>query len=994
MAPPHTSTPPSVLKPWQRRLLAVCLGLGLFMAANTVYLLLNRLADGVAAAGPDGSPLHLPRVLQVMVLSHTGVGILLMSLVTAFVAVHLPRVWRLRTGRSVGSGVAALAAGVVLLVTGLFILTAAASEANRWAWWLHVAAAAVLPAAYVVHRSVGATRLSRPGARRFALVAAAAVAVLAVVHLVESRQAGAGRTAGAGDGVPAVPDSDFEPAALPPAGSPFFPSSVTTTSGGAVAVEALIPGGTRHAADPVTAEVNRRGFNATVAIGAEQCARCHADIVAQWSTSAHRFSSFNNPFYEASFRELRETAGGSNAWIDRHAAAYGGQGPGGVGTPSPAAVKSRFCGGCHDPAVMLTGAMDGPVRRETVAAQAGLTCMACHAVDRIHGVTGNGNYNLNGGAGDPYLFADAPAGTLRAFLHDAAVRARPATHKALLARPVFSTSEYCATCHKVSLPEAVNGYRWLRGQNVYDPWHDSGVSRNAARTFYLPEFSRECQDCHMPPEPATLGDLAARDGTVRSHRFLAANTALPHLRGDTATVRRIEDYLGDGKLRVDVFGLRGAGVSGGERGASRGGAGEEETLVMAVDEANPTVRPGGTVTVDVVVRNVGVGHTFPGGTNDSNQGWLEFTVLDGQGSVIWRSGALDGDGRLDPLAHRYGAVLLDGEGRPIQRRNGQDIHVPAAVQVIGPGTADVGHYQFSVPAAPAGGVLTLRARLLWRKFDGAFSRFAWETNREGFASFSQVPVLPVTEIARDQVVVRVAGAGGAAAGQRQAAGAAASSSAPGDAGTAGRPGTAPWVRFNDYGIALLLEGNTRLARRAFRRVAELAPDRIDGALNLARTSLAAGDIEAAYRHLETVEEMEPGNGRAAWVWGRVLQEDGRYDEAEMAYRRVLQEFPEDRGAWRNLGQVLYLNGRPGEAVEALDAVLALDPEDRVAHYFRMLALRVAGRDREAAVAEAAFEYYRIDESAQILTRRYRSENPGVNLMAQPIHTHEPAGGRR
>ena len=94
----------------------------------------------------------------------------------------------------------------------------------------------------------------------------------------------------------------------------------------------------------------------------------------------------------------------------------------------------------------------------------------------------------------------------------------------------------CLTCHKVSLDVPVNDYRWLRGQNEYDNWHDSGVAQNAARTFYRPRdpitgqpVKKNCQDCHMPLEDAPLGDVSAKDGKVRSHRFIAVNTALPAL---------------------------------------------------------------------------------------------------------------------------------------------------------------------------------------------------------------------------------------------------------------------------------------------------------------------------------------------------------------------------------------------------------------------------------------------------------------------------------
>ena len=105
------------------------------------------------------------------------------------------------------------------------------------------------------------------------------------------------------------------------------------------------------------------------------------------------------------------------------------------------------------------------------------------------------------------------------------------------------------------------------------------------------------------------------------------------------------------------------------------------------------------------------------------------------------------------MAHHYKAVILDRNGDPIQKRNAQDIHVIAAANVIPPGAADVAHYRFSVPDDAES--LTLRARLLWRKFDRAYTEFAYFGNPEGFRAFDDVPDLPVTEIARDEVVLSV-----------------------------------------------------------------------------------------------------------------------------------------------------------------------------------------------------------------------------------------------
>ena len=952
---------PSLLSRSLRRLLAVALALAAFMLINTAYLLINRLADaldwGFFAVGETS----LPALFQSMVLMHTGVGLLLAVLMLAFFGAHLPKVWKRRHRASVLSGILYVSAGLTLIVTGLFILTAAASRDNKWAWWAHVICAALVGVGYVLHRLVSHARPPGVAFRRFGLGVVAGAALLVVAHGLTPRgieltaEAEAAREKGLGSGPGARSRDIAEFATGPfvaqgfvPPESPFFPSPATTSSGGYLPARIIAPEPAASRKDEIAREVDRHGFVIETPIGAEACIRCHPDVVEQWAASAHRFASFNNPFYEATIDDLRGNDAVPNAWVETHMQRFSVP-PDGVGR-----VKSKFCSGCHDPALMLAGRMDGEIDRASMEAQAGLTCLACHAIDLIHDRTGNGNYNIADEQEDPYLFAGAEAGTWGAFLHDAALKAKPTVHKRQLLKPFFREPEFCAACHKVSLTEPVNDYRWLRGQNEFDDWHDSGVSLNASRTFYLPEERLVCQDCHMPLEPAPLGDLSARRGMVRSHRFVAANTALPFVRGDEETIRRIEGFLRDEKLSVDIFALR---------------TGRPGESTMSDDPGRPMLLPAERVSVDVVVRNKGVGHNFPGGTNDSNEGWLELSLLDEEGDVLAISGAVREDGHLDPMAHVYKAVILDRSGNPIDRRNAPDIHVTAAVNVIGPGTADVGHFELVVPAEMADKRLTLRARLLWRKFNRRYTEFAFDENPEGFRRFTDVPDLPITEIASDELELQVV--------------------LPGS--RTGRPVEAAeppeWTRYNDYGIALLREGNTRAALRAFERVATLQPERIDGPLNMARAALREGNIETAYEFLQRAEAIRVGDARVAWVWAVALQEDGRYEEAALAYRRVLEDFPEDRAAWRNLGRTLYLDGRFEEALVALDQVLRIDPEDRISHYHRMLSLRALGREAEAEAAAAAYERYRIDESAQAITRAFRLANPGVNLMAQPIHTH-------
>ena len=949
----------SLLPPVLKRLLAVAVGLAGFMLADTLYLLMVRLADHVGLEPFALGAASLPFLYQALLLAHTGAGLLLAVLMAAFLVAHLPRVWRRYHHSAARTGAPYAAAGALLVVTGLFVFSEAASQGNSRVWWLHSAAAVLALAGYAAHRAVSHTRPPAARLGRFLGAATAASLVLFVAHGALAMAGGEpGRVVeGEGAGIPGGVERDgagilrgdfgqegWVPVGAVPPESPFFPSPATTTSGGFLDAGFLVRDDAGAGADAIGAEARERGFVSDTRIGSGSCERCHPDVVDQWAASAHRFASFNNPFYEATINAMRSEPRESNRWIERHLASAGGGG-GSVGR-----TASKWCSGCHDPVLLFAGAMGREIDRTSPGAQAGLTCLSCHSIDRIHDRTGNGNYNVADAGESPYIFAGAPPGSLRGLLHDAVIRSRPAVHSARMIKPSFRGSGYCTTCHKVGLTEPVNNYRWLRGQNEFDSWDDSGVSLNAARTFYLPAARRVCQDCHMPLEPAPRGDMAAANGMVRSHRFPGANTALPYLRGDTATLRRIEDFLRAEKLRVDVFAAR----------LGRAGA----TLVLA--ERGSEVPAGASVTFDVVVRNLGVGHTFPGGTNDSNEGWIEFTVADSGGRRLAASGTLAEDGHLDPYAHTFKAVMVDRNGNAIRRRNAQDIHATVYANVIGPGSADVAHYELTLPERLAGSEVTVSARLMWRKFDRAYTEFAFESNPAGFRVFDAPPDLPVTEIAADSVRVRVAAGGGGGA----------------------QPGAEPdWTRHNDYGIALLLEGDYRRAAEAFSRVEALEPGRIDGPLNRARTAFAEGSLALAYEALARVEAIEAGNARAAWVWGQVLQEDGRYEEAARALRRVLEEFPGDRAAWRALGRTLFLDGRYDDALDALDGVLAIDPEDRVAHYHRMLSLRALGRDDEAARAEAAYLYYGIDEAAQEVTRAYRARDPGANIMAQQIPVH-------
>lgn len=946
---------PSLLPRPVRTLLAVVVVVGVLVFADTLYLVGIRLLGLLGLEiGEPGAASSL--FFQTALLGHSVVGTLFVALVTLFVALHLPQIWRRRHASSIASGLLTLAVCLGLFLTGLFVLTEAATRQHRWVWWLHVLGAVALPLLYVAHRRSSVVQFRNATVGRFARAVVVLTLAFGVGHAVVG-QVDPPHVTAEGLSSAAADLATERYGAVPPGFasplSPFYPSPATTSTGEHLDAAAVI-GPTPPSGAVVREGVEAAGYYADEGIGAEMCVRCHPDVVEQWETSAHRFSSFNNPFYEASIELLRTGQGESNPWLATHRERTGA--PSGDGT-----VKSRWCGACHDPALLFTAAMDGPIDRASVEAQAGLTCLTCHGIRTLHDRTGNGNYVLRASTPALYMFSDATEPGVQRELHDAALRARPEAHRSAMVSDVVRRPEFCGTCHKVSLRDPLNDYRWLRGQNEFDAWENSGVSREGAQTFYLPPTRRVCQDCHMPPEPAPKGDLAAVDGRVRSHRFLAANTALPFIRGDTATLRRVEAFLVDEIVTVDVFGWRAVDGSRIERAVGN----------------RVTVPPGSAIEFDIVVRNLGTGHSFPGGTLDSNEGWLDVRLLDESGNVVARSGGLDESGHLDPEAHVYRALFVDTAGRAIDRRNPQDIRALVFVNAINPGTANLAHYRLTVPDRP--GRYTLDADLLWRKFNRGYSEFVFDMVPEAFPGHMEAPRLPVTTVAQAELVVDVAtdaippDSGGVGV--------------TGVGGTSEPVGEGKWLRWNDFGIASIREGRTSVAGEAFARVSTLAPHRPDGPMNLARVALAEGDVESALRNLDEAERRAPDDARISWIRAEAHLSEGDYGAAAVAYRRTLASFPRHRASLLGLGRTLYLDGRFEAALGSLDELLAIDPEARPAWYHKMLVLRALERTAEADEAEAMVEYFRVDEAAGRLTHRIRTEDPGVNTMAQDVRTH-------
>jgi hypothetical protein len=496
--------------------------------------------------------------------------------------------------------------------------------------------------------------------------------------------------------------------------------------------------------------------------GSESCgtAGCHAEIVAEWRVSSHRWAAM-----DVGFQRIQSEMAKQN-------------GP----------ESTRYCGGCHDPISLFSGTKNifAANLTELAGYNEGVSCLVCHSIRKTD-LAGNANYLI--AQPHRYLF-ELREGAMARFARNFLIRSYPRQHVSELSKRVFKTPEFCAACHKQFIDQEVNNVGWVQLQNQYDNWRKSRWNHPGD-----PRKTIECRECHMPllasQDPASGDALDYNrtpwDGKHRSHRFLAANQFMPaalKIPGAEEQIALTGKWL-RGEYDIPEIADK----------WTRGPA-------VAIElQAPPEAREGETLALRAVITSNKVGHDFPTGPLDIIQSWVELTVTDDAGRTVFASGRLDDRHFIEPGTFMFKAEPVDQYGNLIDRHNLWEMVGVRFRRSLFPGFSDTAEYSFHCPGGastekqPSNYDRTFRvplkqgparnlhvtARLMYRKIDQYLLNFMFG-EKAGLTA-------PATEMARSETTIRVLGKGerSAALAPRDRTGRAATSDSPGGMRLPGLP---------------------------------------------------------------------------------------------------------------------------------------------------------------------------------------------------------------
>jgi hypothetical protein len=598
---------------------------------------------------------------------------------------------------------------------------------------------------------------------------------------------------------------------------------------------------------------------------------------------------------------------------------------------------ARHCDSCHNPIAVLSGALTQDSVVDRKFDQDGLTCMTCHSIRSVPTPLGNGGYIM----GVPAVLVDEKGNPVPGLPPDSEILAHLDRHSKAVMRDILHQPEFCSACHKANLPKTLNGYKEIRAFTSYDEWQTSKFSQRNPLTFYQSDFTT-CQGCHMKRAANVLPEPGAKNGTFVSHRWPAGNTAVPFYYGFDEQLEKTIEFLRSGNyLNVDLFAIRRK---------------SDGAMIAPLGTQPFTLKAGEVVQAMVVIQNKNIGHSLIPEVRDLYEAWVEFTVTGSDGKEIYHSGYIKPDGMLDERAHSFTNRPVNTEGVFVDNHKVWTIHSVAYDNSIQAGRSTLVRYEFPIPVN-AKGAISVTARVEYRHL-----RKSYIDNVLG----KDHPAYPIVQLASQTRMLNI--------GDNPA-------QAPG-------PGDNPeWMRWNNFGIALLDEQQYEEAVHAFNEVVKLRPDYADGYTNIGLTNISWEKFGSARSALDTALKLSPNNARALFYQALVERRAGNSDAEIADLKKVVEQFPQSRDARRELGVTYYHQDMVHESMEQFEALQEIDPDDLAAHYNLSLLYRRMGMKEQAKQELAFFTLKKIDPGAPTYSLEFLRQHPEISNESKLWHLH-------
>ncbi len=392
------------------------------------------------------------------------------------------------------------------------------------------------------------------------------------------------------------------------------------------------------------------------------CGGCHPRQFKGWQGSMHS-NAFKDPIFQAEWALAEKDLGGD---------------------------ISNMCGGCHTPAGMLSQTIKfDPDMKGTkhggftvpAPADKGVFCDVCHTISGNNLLEtaqlehGNGSY-----ISDPGNVKRGPLKDAKSPFHETEYSEH------------HTKADFCGNCHNIFNP--LTGFPLER---TYDEWKYSVYARNDV----------QCQDCHMVPVEtaiqvaeqlvpakkikesklggfAGLGAQKQRD-LVHDHAFVGGNAVITEAMGDKGS----KEHAVIARKRLTN---------------------------VAELEMELTPKAGELHELSVKVTNERAGHNLPTSLTFIREVWLDITVTDANGKELFRSGALDSHGEIEPGATIFQNHAVDDKGKKAEYLC--TITRFSSVNTIPPKGHRYGNYYFNVP--DGAGDHNVTAKLNYRSFSQHF----------------------------------------------------------------------------------------------------------------------------------------------------------------------------------------------------------------------------------------------------------------------------------